>query len=151
MRKFIVNDQIQLGQLATACQMLKEGNAMLALGKKKADAGKQAIIHWLASERATNVEALEIGEIIIIQGEKGDLIKLEIKGKNRLDQESLQLHAPEVFAAHYKLFPEKSFGILLDAETLASLRMAIAGKIERAEELKKTLLDIGKASMFGEK
>ncbi len=142
MKKFIVNDQIQTGQLATACQMLREGNTMLALGKKKAEAGKEAILHWLESERDVNTEKLEIGDIIVIEGVKGDMIKIEIRGKQRLDQNSLQLHNPDIFLLHYKLFPEKNFGVLLDADTLASLKGTIDGKLGRAEELKKTLIDI---------
>lgn len=131
-KKLKVTDGMQAGQLATACEMIREGNAMLAAGKKKADAGKQAILHWLETERGMKETSLNIGDIVTVEGETGEMLKLEIRGKNRLNQEFLQVNFPEAFAGSYQLFAEKNFSILMESDRLASMRVKLSNVMDKA-------------------
>jgi hypothetical protein len=132
-KRLKVKDKIQCGQLATACDMIREGNAAKNAGEKKADAGKQAILHWLETERGMQEYGLQIGDLITIECGTGEMIKLEIKGKMRVNQTDLQVKFPEVFEAVYQRFAEKNFSVLMGAESLASLRVEIREIMERAQ------------------
>lgn len=101
MKTFKANDET----LKQAATMIKDGNMMLAKGKKQADAGKAMIEQWLKEQRQCDLSTLSIGEIINIE----TVCLVEIGKQTRLDQATMQLQDPVLFAKYQKEFATVKF------------------------------------------
>jgi hypothetical protein len=82
--------------LLQAAQMIKDGNAKLAEGKKQSDAGKAMIETWLADNRQCTLASLPIGELVNIES----VCLVEIGKQNRFNEKRFAVEHPETFAAY---------------------------------------------------
>lgn len=101
MKTFKANDET----LKQAARMIKDGNAMLAKGKKQSEAGKATIEQWLKEQRGCDLSALAIGEIVSIE----TVCLVEIGKQTRLDQAAMQLQDPVLFAKYQREFATVKF------------------------------------------
>ena len=101
MKTFKANDDM----LRQAAQMIKDGNAAMASGKKQSDAGKAMIAQWLKDNRQCDIANLPISEIVSIES----VCLVEIGKQTRLDQKGMAVESPELFAKYQREFPTVKF------------------------------------------
>lgn len=105
MKTFKVKDQT----LTSAAHLIKEGNAMLAQGKKLAEAGKATIEAWLKDNRGVELASEPIGEIINIDG----IVIVEIGKQTRFNEKRFAVEKPELHAEYREEMAIKKFKPLL--------------------------------------
>lgn len=101
MKTFKANDET----LRQAAQMIKDGNAKLAEGKKQTDAGKAMIEQWLKDARQCDISQLPIGEIVNIE----TVCLVEISKQTRFNEKRFAVECPEQFASYREECPVKKF------------------------------------------
>jgi hypothetical protein len=101
MKTFKVNDET----LRQAAQMVKDGNAKLAEGKKQSDAGKAMIETWLKENRDCDLASLPVGEIVNLES----VCLVEIGKQTRFNEKRFAVEHPELFASYREEMPVKRF------------------------------------------
>lgn len=96
-------------------RQLEDGKSRKSAGEKLVEASKDFIAGWLLKERNIDIEKLPIGETIVIQLEGKDVIRVDVKGKNRFDLARFRNEQPIMEANFTKKFPERHFDSLLPA------------------------------------
>lgn len=81
--------------------------------KKARDAAKVIILRELFNRRALVVDSLKAGELVIVQVEGADVLKIERKAAQRLDQEALGAAHPDIVAQFTKPSVASYFSSLL--------------------------------------
>lgn len=92
-----------------AVQLLKDANKALSGAKKQADAAKDAITALLLNKRGINLETLEIGDVVSIDG----LLLIKVNSQNKFDEKSFMLQNPAQHEAFKKDFAVKRFEPLI--------------------------------------
>ena len=95
----------ELEILQIAARTLKESNLQVAAAEKAVDAAKAQLIKWLKEERKLDLDALEIGEVINIEG----VALIKIGSMNKFDARGFQLAEAELYKKWVKSIPVKRF------------------------------------------
>jgi hypothetical protein len=96
-------------KLREAAKKLKQSNALLAIGKKGADAAKECIEGWLKQERKFDVATLEIGDIVNIEG----IVLIEVGKQNKFDEKAFLLAQPSLHEEWKRDMPVRKFKALI--------------------------------------
>jgi hypothetical protein len=91
--------------LKDAAQMIKDGNAMFGVAKKKTEAGKEIVSRWLKDNRGIDLETLPIGEILNLDG----VVLIEIGKQTRFDEARFAQERAEDHAAYMRDNPVRKF------------------------------------------
>jgi hypothetical protein len=97
--------EADLTKLKGSARSLKEANEVMAEAKKRADAAKEFMADWLKRERGVELETLEVGEILSIDG----VALIEIGKQTRFDEGAFSLAEPVLHARFRKEFSVKKF------------------------------------------
>lgn len=95
-----------------AAKLLKESNSLLANATKQVEAAKSAIASILKDNREIDIETLNIGEMVLIDG----VMLIECSKQNKFDSKSFMLAEPAKFAEFKRDFPTRKYKSLISAE-----------------------------------
>jgi hypothetical protein len=90
-----------LQTLQQTADRLRQANQQLSRAGKLRDAAKKSLSDWLRNNRQIDIEALPVGEIVVIEG----IALIEIDSQNRFDEDAFLLSDPEKHAAFRKELP----------------------------------------------
>jgi hypothetical protein len=96
---------VELEGLKAAAAKLKAANATMAEAKKSADAAKQHISDWLGTFRKVDIDALKIGERVLIS----EVVMVSIGKQNKFDAKAFEMEEPKLFAQFKRDFATKQF------------------------------------------
>lgn len=91
----------ELDKLKGAARMLKAANAMFAVAKKDSEAAKEEISKWLKSERQIDLETLQIGEFVNVEG----VCIIEKAKQNKFDEKGFLVAEPKLHEQWKKDLP----------------------------------------------
>lgn len=94
-----------LVELQGVAKNLKAANEALAKANKAVEAAKKHLTEWLATNRKLDLNTLEIGEVVNIDG----VALIEIGKRNSFDAQAFAIAEPALFEKFKKDFPMRKF------------------------------------------
>lgn len=91
--------------LRRAAVRLKKANSINSASEKVAKASKEFLAGWLQKNRNLDLEKLQIGELVHIEG----IVLIEIGKQNKFDTEAFSSVQPQTFEKFKRDFPTKKF------------------------------------------
>jgi len=80
----------ELKELQLAASILEQANTRLGLAKKEVESCKAKLTDWLATQRKIVLDALPIGEMVMIEG----VVLIEIGKMSKFDEKAFLLANP---------------------------------------------------------
>lgn len=105
MQTFKVTSKAERSLLKASATRLKAANQLLAATAKEIEAAKKFLADWLRENRGVDVDQMEVGDAVAIDG----VIQIEIDAQNKLDQAGLLAAEPELHAKFKREFAVRRF------------------------------------------
>jgi hypothetical protein len=103
--KTVRPNEAEIQELLTAAVNLKSANQRLAAANKDVDNAKSILRRWLNTSREIDVDTLQIGEIVNIEG----VCLIERGKQNKFDEARFAVDSPAVYGAFRRDFPMTKF------------------------------------------
>ena len=95
----------ELEQLQGHAIKLKEANAVKGKSDKLVEASKAALSKWLLDERKLDIQTLQIGDMVQIEG----VVLIEISAMSKFDEKGFLIAQPVLHAEYKKDLLVKKF------------------------------------------